>query len=52
LLELAPGVDCVVLAQASMARVLPHLPEAQREKFLTSPRLAMMQVQEALAASA
>jgi Asp/Glu/hydantoin racemase len=49
LLELAPQVDCVVLAQASMARVLPQLPEAQREKFLTSPRLAMEQVREALA---
>ena len=48
LLELAPQVDCVVLAQASMARVLPQLPEAQREKFLTSPRLAMEQVREKL----
>lgn len=51
LLELAPKVDCVVLAQASMARVLPQLPEAQREKFLTSPRMAMEQVREALAGS-
>jgi Asp/Glu/hydantoin racemase len=49
LLELAPQVDCVVLAQASMARVLPQLPETQREKFLTSPRLAMEQVRQALA---
>jgi Asp/Glu/hydantoin racemase len=48
LLELAPQVDCVVLAQASMARVLPQLPETVREKFLTSPRLAMEQVREAL----
>jgi hypothetical protein len=48
LMELAPQVDCVVLAQASMARVLPQLPEAQREKFLTSPRLAMGQVREKL----
>jgi Asp/Glu/hydantoin racemase len=52
LLELAPRVDCVVLAQASMARVLSQLPEAQRETFLTSPRLAMVQVQEALATGA
>jgi Asp/Glu/hydantoin racemase len=51
LLELAPQVDCVVLAQASMARVLPQLPEAQREKFLTSPRMAMEQVRAALAGS-
>lgn len=48
LLELAPQVDCVVLAQASMARVLPQLPETMREKFLTSPRLAMEQVREHL----
>jgi glutamate racemase len=47
--ELAPTVDLVVLAQASMARVLPRLPEDQREKFLTSPRLAMQQVKAVLA---
>ncbi|HMQ32349.1 MAG TPA: aspartate/glutamate racemase family protein [Chloroflexaceae bacterium] len=50
LAELAPSVDCVVLAQASMARVLPALPEEQRAKFLTSPRLAMERVRDVLAA--
>jgi Asp/Glu/hydantoin racemase len=48
LLELAPQVDCVVLAQASMARVLPLLPADQQEKFLTSPRLALAQVRDRL----
>ena len=42
-------VDVVVLAQASMARVLPHLPEDLRDKFLTSPRLGMERVKTALA---
>ncbi len=45
---LANQVDVVVLAQASMARVLPRLPEALQEKFLTSPRLSMEQVKEVL----
>lgn len=49
---LAPTVDCVVLAQASMARVLPQLPAEERDKFLTSPPLAMAQVREALAGGA
>ena len=47
--ELAPQVDVVVLAQASMARVLPRLPEDLRDKFLTSPRLGMERVKAALA---
>jgi len=42
--ELSQKVDLVVLAQASMARVLPKLPEDARSKFLTSPRLGMGQV--------
>lgn len=33
--------DVVVLAQASMARVLPRLPESEQGKFLTSPPLAV-----------
>ena len=45
---LADEADVMVLAQASMARVLPRLPESQRGKFLSSPRLAMRQVQQAL----
>ncbi len=40
--------DRVVLAQASMARVLPRLPDGVRERFLTSPRLAMEQVRQVL----
>lgn len=46
----AGEVDVVVLAQASMARVLDRLPEHLRERFLTSPRLAMEQVRAALSA--
>lgn len=49
LLELANRVDVVVLAQASMARVLPRLPLDLRDKFLTSPRLGMARVAAALA---
>ncbi len=50
LTELANSADVVVLAQASMARVLPRLPEAQRDRFLTSPRLGMAQVRQAVEA--
>jgi aspartate/glutamate racemase len=42
--ELAYTTDVVVLAQASMARVLPGLPLTERIKFLSSPRLAMERV--------
>lgn len=49
LAELAASVDVVVLAQASMARVLPQLPAAQQEKFLSSPRLGMARVRAVLA---
>jgi Asp/Glu/hydantoin racemase len=48
LTDLVAGVDVVVLAQASMARVLPLLSEGLRDKFLTSPRLGMERVQAAL----
>jgi Asp/Glu/hydantoin racemase len=48
LAELAPTVDVVVLAQASMARVLPRLAQEQQEKCLTSPRLAIERVRQAL----
>lgn len=47
---LAEGVEVVVLAQASMARVLPKLPGALQDKFLSSPRLGMLQVRDALSA--
>jgi aspartate/glutamate racemase len=46
--EMAKTNDVIVLAQASMARVLPNLPERIQGKFLTSPRLAMGQVKTAL----
>jgi glutamate racemase len=46
--ELARKTDVVVLAQASMARVLPRLPEGERAKVLSSPRLGMEAVRQAL----
>lgn len=49
--SLAARVDTVVLAQASMAHVLPELPGALREKFLTSPRLGLARVRDVLAAA-
>jgi Asp/Glu/hydantoin racemase len=40
--ELAPQVDVIVLAQASMARVVENLPEeTRRVPILSSPRLAV-----------
>jgi Asp/Glu/hydantoin racemase len=42
--ELAQAVEVVVLAQASMARVLPRLSIADQAKILVSPRLAMERV--------
>lgn len=48
LLDLAQEVDVVVLAQASMARVLPLLPLDLQDKFLTSPRFGMERVKAAL----
>jgi Asp/Glu/hydantoin racemase len=41
LTALAGKVDVVVLAQASMARVLPRLPQELQAKFLSSPRLSV-----------
>jgi Asp/Glu/hydantoin racemase len=46
--ELARDTDVVVLAQASMARVLPRLPEADQSKILVSPRLAMERVKNVI----
>ncbi len=46
LAELIGTVDCVVLAQASMARVLARLPERLRGRFLSSPRLGMERVKQ------
>jgi Asp/Glu/hydantoin racemase len=48
LYELAERVERVVLAQASMARVLGNLPQTLQAKFLSSPRLGMQAVKAAL----
>jgi Asp/Glu/hydantoin racemase len=48
LAEMAVAVDVVVLAQASMARVVSRLPEGLQSKFLTSPRLAVERVKAEL----
>jgi Asp/Glu/hydantoin racemase len=48
LLDLVNEVDVVVLAQASMARVLPQLPAELQGKFLSSPRLGMARVAAAV----
>jgi Asp/Glu/hydantoin racemase len=48
-LELAEQVDVVVLAQASMARVLDALPEAERPTpILSSPHLALAAIKQLL----
>ena len=50
MLDLARRVDVVVLAQASMARVLEVIPEAERDvPILSSPHLALGQVKQLLA---
>lgn len=41
LTALAEETDVVVLAQASMARVVERMPEPQRARFLSSPRMGM-----------
>ena len=46
--KLAQTADVVVLAQASMARVLPRLSAADQEKILVSPRLAMGRVKRVI----
>ena len=48
LTALAAQTDVVVLAQASMARVVSQLPAEQQDRFLTSPRLGMECVKAAL----
>jgi len=48
LLDLAAETDVVVLAQASMARVVAQLPESLQNRFLSSPRLAMQRVKAVL----
>lgn len=48
LADLAASVDVVVLAQASMARVVAALPSDQQDKYLSSPRLGMERVKAAL----
>lgn len=46
LTELATWADLVVLSQASMARVVPNLPEALQGKILSSPRPGMERVKD------
>lgn len=46
--DLAASVDVVVLAQASMARVIPSLPPDQQHKCLSSPRSGMERVKQVL----
>jgi Asp/Glu/hydantoin racemase len=49
--ELIPQVDVVVLAQASMARIVESLPESDRVlPILSSPRLAVERLAQILAA--
>jgi aspartate/glutamate racemase len=48
LMEIAKETDVVVLAQASMARVVSTLPEKQQKKFLSSPELGMEKVRQVL----
>lgn len=49
LASLAETQEVVVLAQASMARVIPNLPGIFQSKLLTSPRYGMKQVKDVLA---
>ena len=44
--ELIADVDVVVLAQASMARVVETLPDESPVPILSSPRLGMQRVAE------
>jgi len=49
LIELSGSVDVIVLAQASMARVVEKIsPEEARVPVLSSPPLAMAQVKDVL----
>ncbi len=50
--NLVDDVDVVVLAQASMARVVATLPAAVQERFLSSPRLGMAHLKAVLEARA
>jgi Asp/Glu/hydantoin racemase len=47
---LASEADVIVLAQASMARVVERLPESIRGRFLSSPRLGMERVKSVVEA--
>lgn len=48
LTKVAEKADVVVLAQASMARVVSTLPKEMQHKFLSSPKLGVERVKEAL----
>ena len=47
-MELAPQVDLIVLAQASMSRLAPMLSEKTGKRVLSSPRLAAEYVKSQL----
>jgi len=47
--QLAESVDLVLLAQVSMARVVPHIPPQYAQRVLSSPRLAARALRAALA---
>jgi len=49
-LTLAPAVDIIVLAQASMSRLAPMLADKTRLQVLSSPRLAVEYVRSRFAA--
>ncbi|MBX3062735.1 MAG: aspartate/glutamate racemase family protein [Anaerolineae bacterium] len=50
LTQLSTRVDVIVLAQASMARVIPSLQAEIQEKVLTSPRLSIERVKAVMSA--
>jgi hypothetical protein len=51
LLRLRTSVDVVVLAQASMARVVPNLPGNGHAPILSSPELAVQRIRSLLLAA-
>jgi len=44
--EISNRVDIIVLAQASMARIIPQLSDQVKEKILSSPRFGVQQIKK------
>lgn len=44
--EISNRVDIIVLAQASMARIIPQLSDQVKEKILSSPQLGVQQIKK------